>query len=49
MPERSNDRPIKTITVTLAVAFIGAMLVATSAVLLKPLQIANKELCLLYT
>lgn len=44
MPERSNDRPAKTIAVTLAVAFVGAVLVAASAVLLKPLQITNKEL-----
>ena len=39
-----NDRPIKTLIVTLAVAFTGAVLVATSAVVLKPLQIINKEL-----
>ena len=38
-----NDNPLKTIVVTLAVAFICSILVSTSAVLLKPLQIANKE------
>jgi Na+-transporting NADH:ubiquinone oxidoreductase subunit C len=38
-----NDSACKTIIVTLAVAFIGSVLVAGSAVLLKPLQIANKE------
>jgi len=44
MPERSNDSPAKTIIVTLVVAFTCAVLVAASAVLLKPLQITNKEL-----
>jgi len=39
-----NTRPAKTITVTIAVAFTGAVLVAASAVLLKPLQIINKEI-----
>jgi len=39
-----NDRPVKTLAVTLVVAFTGAVLVAASAVLLKPLQIVNKEL-----
>ena len=38
-----NDSPAKTIAVTLAVALVGSMLVAGSAVLLRPLQIANKE------
>lgn len=38
------DSATKTIGVTLAVAFVGAVLVSTSAVLLKPRQIANKEL-----
>lgn len=38
-----NDSVIKTVIVTLAVAFVGSVLVAGSAVLLKPLQIANKE------
>lgn len=44
MPERNNDSPAKTLKVTLIVAFIGAVLVSGSAVLLKPRQIANKEL-----
>ena len=39
-----NDRPAKTLAVTMAVAVAGAVLVATSAVLLRPLQIVNKEL-----
>jgi len=39
-----NDRPVKTLAVTLAVAFTGAVLVAVTAVLLRPLQIVNKEL-----
>ncbi len=39
-----NDSPAKTLAMTIAVAFIGAVLVATVTVLLKPLQIANKEL-----
>jgi len=39
----SNDSPAKTVTMTLAVAFLGSVLVAGSAVLLRPLQIANKE------
>lgn len=38
-----NDSPLKTVIVALAVCFVGSMLVATSAVLLKPLQVANKE------
>ena len=39
-----NDRPAKTLIITLAVAFTGAVLVSTSAVLLKPIQIIDKEL-----
>ena len=38
-----NDSPLKTVLVTLAVALVGSVLVASSAVLLRPLQIANKE------
>ena len=38
-----NDSPLKTLAVTLAVALAGSILVAGSAVLLRPLQIANKE------
>ena len=38
-----NDSPAKTIAVTLAVAFVCSVLVAGSAVMLRPLQIANKE------
>jgi len=38
-----NDDPIKTMAMTVAVAFVGSVLVASSAILLKPLQIANKE------
>ena len=38
-----NDSALKTIIVTLAVAFVGSVLVAGSAVLLQPMQIANKE------
>ena len=38
-----NDSALKAVIVTLAVAFVGSVLVAGSAVLLKPLQIANKE------
>ncbi len=41
--ELPNDSPVKTLAVTLAVALIGSILVAGSAVLLRPLQIANKE------
>jgi Na+-transporting NADH:ubiquinone oxidoreductase subunit C len=41
--ELPNDSPAKTLAVTLAVALIGSILVAGSAVLLRPLQIANKE------
>jgi Na+-transporting NADH:ubiquinone oxidoreductase subunit C len=37
-----NDDPVKTVAVTVAVAFCGSILVAGSAVLLKPLQTANK-------
>ncbi|MDP6707466.1 MAG: Na(+)-translocating NADH-quinone reductase subunit C [Alphaproteobacteria bacterium] len=39
----ANDSPAKTVIMTLAVAFLGSVLVAGSAVLLRPLQIANKE------
>lgn len=39
-----NDSPFKTLSVTLAVAFVCAVLVAATAVYLKPLQILNKEL-----
>jgi Na+-transporting NADH:ubiquinone oxidoreductase subunit C len=38
-----NDNPLKTLVITLAVALAGSILVAGSAVLLRPLQIANKE------
>ncbi|MCP4315261.1 MAG: Na(+)-translocating NADH-quinone reductase subunit C [Hyphomicrobiales bacterium] len=38
-----NDSPLKAIFVTLAVCFVASILVAGSAVLLKPLQEANKE------
>lgn len=38
-----NDSPLKTLAVTLAVALVGSILVAGSAVILRPLQIANKE------
>ena len=38
-----NDNPVKTVAITLAVALAGSVLVAGSAVLLKPLQLANKE------
>jgi Na+-transporting NADH:ubiquinone oxidoreductase subunit C len=38
-----NDSPAKTLAVTLAVALAGSVLVAGSAVLLRPLQVANKE------
>jgi Na+-transporting NADH:ubiquinone oxidoreductase subunit C len=38
-----NDSPLKTVAVTLAVALVCSLLVAGSAVLLRPLQIANKE------
>lgn len=41
--ELPNDSALKTVTVTLAVALAGSVLVASSAVLLRPLQIANKE------
>jgi len=39
-----NDSPVKTIVVTVAVALVGSVLVTTAAVLLRPLQLANKEL-----
>lgn len=38
-----NDNPVKTVAITLAVALVGSILVAGSAVLLRPLQLANKE------
>ncbi len=38
-----NDSPVKAVLVTLAVCLVGSALVAGSAVLLRPLQIANKE------
>ena len=38
-----NDSPLKTVIVTVAVALVGSILVAGSAVLLRPMQIANKE------
>ena len=38
-----NDSPLKTVIVTAAVALVGSILVAGSAVLLRPMQIANKE------
>jgi Na+-transporting NADH:ubiquinone oxidoreductase subunit C len=38
-----NDSPLKTLLVTVAVALVGSILVTTSAVLLRPLQLANKE------
>jgi Na+-transporting NADH:ubiquinone oxidoreductase subunit C len=41
--ELPNDSALKTLVVTLAVALVGSVLVAGSAVLLRPLQIANKE------
>ena len=37
-----NDHPVKTVAVTLVVALAGSTLVAGSAVLLRPLQQANK-------
>lgn len=38
-----NDDPLKTVAMTLMVAFLASVMVAASAVLLRPLQIANKE------
>jgi Na+-transporting NADH:ubiquinone oxidoreductase subunit C len=38
-----NDSPVKTVAVTVAVAFACSVLVSGSAVVLKPLQVANKE------
>lgn len=38
-----NDSPLKAVIVTLAVALVASILVAGSAVLLRPMQIANKE------
>lgn len=41
--ELPNDSPLKAMVVALAVSLVGSILVAGSAVLLKPLQVANKE------
>ncbi len=41
--ELPNDSALKALAVTLVVALIGSVLVAGSAVLLRPWQIANKE------
>ncbi len=38
-----NDSPLKTVLITFAVCIVASVLVATSAVLLKPVQEANKE------
>ncbi len=38
-----RDSPLKTLLVTFAVALVCSVLVASAAVLLRPLQIANKE------
>ncbi|MBT5266588.1 MAG: Na(+)-translocating NADH-quinone reductase subunit C [Rhodospirillaceae bacterium] len=38
-----NDRPIKTLAITLIVALVCSALVTASAVILKPRQIANRE------
>ncbi len=38
-----NDSPLKAVAVTLTVCLVGSILVSGSAVLLKPLQLANKE------
>lgn len=38
-----NDNPLKTLIITLGVALTGSILVASSAVLLRPMQIANRE------
>ncbi len=38
-----NDSPLKTVVMTAAVALVGSVLVAGSAVLLRPMQVANKE------
>ncbi len=38
-----NERPAKTLTVALAVALVCAALVSSTAVLLRPLQLANQE------
>jgi Na+-transporting NADH:ubiquinone oxidoreductase subunit C len=40
---RTSEGALKTVLVTAAVALVGSVLVATSAVLLRPLQVANKE------
>jgi len=40
---RKSESAMKTLLVTAAVALVGSVLVATSAVLLRPLQVANKE------
>jgi Na+-transporting NADH:ubiquinone oxidoreductase subunit C len=41
--EMPNDRPAKTLAVALAVALVCAALVSSTAVLLRPLQLANQE------
>ena len=38
-----NDDPVKTVAITMLVAFMASVLVAGSAVLLRPYQISNKE------
>jgi len=38
-----NDSPLKAVLVTLAVCLVASLLVATAAVLLKPVQEANRE------
>jgi Na+-transporting NADH:ubiquinone oxidoreductase subunit C len=38
-----NDRPAKTFIIALAVSLVCALVVSTTAVLLKPLQLANRE------
>jgi len=41
--EMPNESPLKAVIVTLAVCLVGSVLVAGSAVLLRPAQIANKQ------
>lgn len=41
--ELDNESPLKAVLVTLAVCLVGSVLVAGSAVLLRPLQTANKQ------
>ena len=41
--EMPSDHPLKTLVVTLAVALVCSTLVTGAAVVLKPLQVANKE------